>query len=108
MAAYTSDPTGEIKGGAALPTAIWGMSVGTNGHARWVPTWVDKKNPAFGNQRTNSTDIEPPLNAKKTAIVRRNAGQSPKSNDHRPKTAVNSAQAIACALYMAYNHLPGI
>ena len=85
------------------------MSVVTNGHARRVPTGVEKKrDPAFGNQRTNSTDIEPPLNAKKTAIVRRNSGQSPKSNDHRPKTAVNSAQAIACALYMAYNHLPGI
>ena len=61
---------------------------------------MDKKNPAFGNQRTNSTDIEPPRSAKKTAIVRRTACQSPNSGLFCPVRPRNEVPATPRAPYM--------
>ena len=88
------------KGGGALSTAIWRMSVGTNGHARWVPEGTDKKSPTFFAQRTNSTDIEPPRSAKKTAFVRRIACQSRKSGFFSPVRPRNEVFATPRAPYM--------
>ena len=79
------------KGAGALSTAICRMSVGVNGHARWVPEGTDKKSPTFFAQRTNSTDIEPPRSAKKTAFVRGIACQSRKSGLFSPARPRNEA-----------------
>ena len=56
--------------------------------------------PNFFAQRTNSTDIEPPRSAKKTAIVRRTACQSPNSGLFCPVRPRNEVPATPRAPYM--------